>query len=110
MIFRPELVDKIRVGEKTETRRLVKGNPQTAVCRYKVGSTYAVQPGRTQRGVARIRVTDVRLEVLGGIDHAGARREGFPSVEAFFDYWRSLHGEADPDLAVWVIRFELEER
>ncbi len=59
-----------------------------------------MQPGRTKPGVARIRMTDVRLEAFGDINHVGARREGFPSVEGFFDYRCSLHGESDPDLAV----------
>ena len=50
MIFKPELVEKILVGEKTETRR--KANPDGSQ-RYKPGRTYAVQPGRTEKGVDR---------------------------------------------------------
>ncbi len=109
MIFGPELAQLVMAGLKTETRRLVKGDPSeaTAVCRYKEGRTYAVRPGRTKPGIGRIRITRVRRERLGDIDHAGARLEGFPTVGRFFDYWRSLYGRVDPGAQVWAIRFEL---
>lgn len=104
MIFKPELVDLIRAGMKTETRRPVKpGQP----CRYVVGRTYAVQPGRGKRGVCRIRVIDVRRERLDQIDWLTARREGFSTERAFLDYWRGLYGAVDLDQLVWAIRFEV---
>lgn len=104
MIFKPELVDLIRRGLKTETRRPVKpGQP----CRYVAGRTYAVQPGRGQCGVCRIRVLDVHLEALTEIDGAAARREGFSTGSAFLDYWRGLYGTVDLGQPVWVIRFEV---
>ena len=92
MIFRPELVEKILAGQKTETRRRAKeGEP----CRYEAGKTYALQPGRTKAGVARIRVTDVRREGLGDLKPAAAPREGFRYLHEFFTYWRSLYGRVD---------------
>lgn len=105
MIFRPEIVEKILAGEKTETRRVVKeGKP----CPYKVGRDYAVQRGRTKPGVARIRVLEVRREHLGQMTHYEALREGFSGTGEFFRYWEKLHGRVVPDLVeVWVIRFEL---
>ena len=107
MIFGPELARLVVAGLKTETRRLVEGDPERAVCRYKVGRTYAVRPGRTKGGSGRIRILSVSRERLGDIDHRDARLEGFPTVGRFFDYWRTLHGRVDPDAQVWAIRFEL---
>lgn len=105
MIFRPELVEKILAGEKTETRRRVKeGQP----CRYKAGQIYSVQPGRGKAGVARIRVGSVRREQLGAIRREDAIREGFWSVSDFLSYWQSLYGSVDLTMEVWVIRFEVE--
>jgi hypothetical protein len=50
VIFRPELARLDLSDRKTETRRLVKGD---APARYRVGRTYAVQPGRTRPGASR---------------------------------------------------------
>lgn len=103
MIFRPELVEAIRAGRKTETRRPVKPDQP---CRYVVGRTYAVQPGRGKRGVCRIRVIDVRRERVDQIDGPAAHREGFDSRIAFLDYWRGLYGDdADLSQPVWAVRF-----
>jgi hypothetical protein len=107
VIFRPELVEKFLAGQKTETRRVVQeGKP----CPYKVGRDYAVQPGRTKPGVARIRVLEVRREILGIITDDGARREGFDHRVPFFRHWGDLHGSVDMEQEVWVIRFELVEK
>ena len=90
MIFGPELVEKILADEKTETRRPVKEGETE--CRYEAGRDYAVQPGRRRRAVGKITITEVRREKLGEIAHEGALREGFPTLSAFLDYWRRLHG------------------
>lgn len=104
MIFRPELAALVASGAKTETRRPVKGD---ALCRYVVGKDYAVQPGRGQRAIARILVTDVRREALGDLDTVCARREGFTDEWEFFDYWRLLYGTVDYHMPVWAIGFHL---
>lgn len=106
MIFRPELVDRILAGAKTQTRRVVRPDRP---CRYRPGRTYAVQPGRTRRGVARIRITAVRAERLSRITAADARAEGFDSIPAFFEYWDHLHGpSSNRPIDVWVISFVLD--
>jgi hypothetical protein len=106
VIFRPQLVARILAGDKTQTRRPVRpGDP----CRYRTDRTYAVQPGRTKRGVARVRVTDVRRERLSQITEDDACREGFASVAGFLAYWDALHGAArNREVDVWVISFALE--
>ena len=111
MIFRPELVNLILRGQKTETRRPVKSGETE--CRYKVGRTYAVQPGRTKAGVARIRILSARKERLGLVTDEDAEREGFTARndltprQEFLNYWLVLYGRLDEDQEVWVIRFKL---
>jgi hypothetical protein len=105
MIFRPEMVEKIYAGKKTETRRPVAGGKP---CRYRPGRSYAIQPGRGRLAVGRLAVLDVRRDALGNIDEAGARREGFESRGAFLDYWFGMHGFMSLSAEVWVIRFRLE--
>ncbi len=105
LIFRPELVEKILTGEKTETRRKVR---EGEACRYEVGKTYALQPGRGKKAVGRIRITGVRREHLGQMSHHKALREGFTGTGEFLRYWQMLYGPFVPDLVeVWAIRFEL---
>lgn len=125
VIFRPELVTKIRAGEKSQTRRLVK--PQEFVCRYKVEKDYAVQPGRGEKAACRIRVVATRREQLGRLTEQDARLEGFANRGAFERYWLELHDrhfhghthkldaqaiaehftERHGEKPVWVITFEI---
>lgn len=104
MIFRPELVELIKSGRKTQTRRPVKRGERE--CRYKPNHAYKVQPGRGQRGEDVITVVEPpRRERLGALSLKGARREGFRNVQEFERYWKDLHGAYDPDEEVWVISF-----
>jgi hypothetical protein len=56
-----------------------------------VSRAYAVQPGGTEPGVARIRILSAEPEVLKRITGEGARREGFESRVAFLGYGRGLY-------------------
>lgn len=105
MIFGPDLIGKVLDGTKDVTRRRLHGRP----IRYKVGHTYAVQPGRGKEAVGRIRVTGVRTERLSHITTNEVRREGFTSFGLFMNYWIQLHGTWDPEEEVAVIEFELVE-
>ncbi len=89
MIFKPELVDLIKQGKKTMTRRPVKAGE--GECRYQVGRAYQVQRGRGKPGEETITIVEVRRERLGDVSVKDARREGFPNVAAFLRYWRSLY-------------------
>lgn len=104
VIFAPDLAQAIVEGRKTQTRR-----PATypGPCRYQLGRTYAVQPGRGKPGIARIRILNAFVEPLGMITHAGAIAEGFPTPAAFVARWVELYGVFDQHLPVWVIRFEM---
>lgn len=114
MIFSEPLLVKVLAGEKTVTRRPVKfkdtGHEIRRVpCRYVVGKTYSVQPGRGKPSVGRILVTSVRPVALGDIWTLDARREGFWGVEEFQRYWAALHGDWKPEQQVHRIEFELVE-
>ena len=95
MLFKPELINKIVLGEKTQTRRPVKSTDPT----WRVGKTYAVQPGRGQSGVwwnpqtkewlrfrseyhgavelLRIRILEIDSQDVRDISHADSIAEGF---------------------------------
>ena len=56
--------------------------------KWAVGKTYAVQPGRGKKSVGRIRITKIRRERLGEINHRDTIAEG---IERFVNYpgdWR----------------------
>jgi len=96
MIFQHTLPQLLR-DDKTQTRRLVRDgeialyNPSGAITavrtasgrlKWAVGRTYAVQPGRGQAAVARIRLTGIRLERVQDITEADAADEGCPRCTA----------------------------
>lgn len=112
MIFAADLAEKVARGEKVVTRRVVKlvpnQHPSAQPCRYVVGRSYAVQPGRGKRSIARIRIVGVDQMPLGIIGADEARREGFADAVAFARRWCDLHhGIYDPATLVWRIEFEL---
>jgi hypothetical protein len=114
--FRPELVEAIRRGRKSETRRVANGNPNSpwyrGACAFSKGHVggYAICPGRGKAAVGRLELTeDPVLEKLGDLDDEAARREGFADLLEFEAYWERLHGKWDPNLEVWVIKFNVTE-
>lgn len=113
MIFKPQMIERILAGEKTETRRPISDNPRSPWWQEKCGlrsfNEYAICPGRGKLAVGRIRFLGARQEPLNWINESGARAEGFPDRQAFVDYWRELYGKWELALRVWVVRFELVE-
>lgn len=126
MIFSPELADLVRAGRKTVTRRPVKLVPNlqpdgwdgqrdgmaAVPCRYQPGKTYAVQPGRGEKGICRILVKSVEQQILSGLwtrpdRRQEAQREGFTDTCEFRNYWKRLYGEINGGMLVWRIEFEL---
>ncbi len=117
-------IDKVLSGEKTQTRRLIKppndvpvwnghNGEQRAIIgigkmasmnvdrwvdvQYAVGKTYAVQPGRGKKSVARIQITGIRKEDVRQICDADIRAEGFLDeniAEAHLNFlavWAGMH-------------------
>jgi hypothetical protein len=121
VIFAHTLEQVLR-EKKSQTRRVIKAGEEltrTGVALrveshgkrtvYQVGKSYAVQPGRGKKSVARIVLTGIRREPVNAISHADARAEGFASREAFLSTWHAIHGaKADLSQEVWVLEFRLE--
>ncbi len=75
--------------------------------RWRVGQTLAVQPGRGQRAIARIRVTAIRYEArAGAISEVDARAEGYDDPAAFGAVWQAMHGAAALDQPCWCLTFD----
>lgn len=127
MLFKPELVEKVLAGKKTQTRRvwresdawLIDGDTMNVFCvsngeggreRWFVGKTYAVQPGRGERAVGRILLTAIRhCARAGDISEEDARAEGFESVEQFRAVYAKLNGMGALERPCWALTFELVE-
>lgn len=106
---------------KTQTRRVIKDgeialrsshNMISAVVQHNklkwcVGKTYAVQPGRGKRQIARIRIEQINSEYVTRISTADAFDEGFESRQSFLRTWQRIHGTDALSLRVWVIKFSV---
>lgn len=110
LTFRPELAAKVMDGTKTVTRRLVSDNPRSPwwqeKCALKPGCTYAVQPGRGVKAVGRAEVVSIRKELLGAVDEADARREGFDDMASFIGAFAAINGWYNPVAEVWRIELK----
>lgn len=110
MLFRPELLELILSGDKTQTRRVVKPgeqivddatSPDVPVAildargrvKWRVGQTYALQPGRGKAGIGtRIRVKRLALDCdVRNIHIDHVRAEGFPNREEFLTTWMAIN-------------------
>lgn len=109
-------------GQKTQTRRLVKDGDVALRGRYNrieaviingrkkwwVGKTYAVQPGRGEQQIARIRLLAINRQKVSQISQTDAQAEGFSNKQEFLLTWAHIHGDEKFDVYVWVLKFELE--
>lgn len=115
MLFSPDLVEKILRGEKTQTRRRRHGENPTGQrdgwvdepCRYKAGRTYAVQPGRGKKAVARILIRSVTAQAMCDMSDDDVRAEGFRTRDEFVSKWLSMYGKGSWLDPVWRITFEV---
>lgn len=123
MQFKPELVDMILAGRKTQTRRPVKeGDYALIAARFKtrvnntgdlefvepekivgvkrmrrrlwnLNHTYAICPGRGKPQVARFRLLAIRQEDVRNISVMDSVAEGFVNE---IDFWKTWCGFYDP--------------
>lgn len=131
MLFRPELIEKILSGQKTETRRVVRphefwcagwraGGGHLSICierngkirtKWQEGKTYAAQPGRGKPAVARIRLLRIGREALHDITGPAVGREGFSYLADFVKAWNEINNRPGArwtdNPRVWVLEFEL---
>lgn len=132
MIFQ-ETIDSAVARLKTKTRRLWQPDyvlektedGGTAVISdilarrrtvWQTGRTYAAQPGRGQKAVGRILVTDIKRERLQDMTEDDAKAEGFDSLAEFKDAWNKIHLRDkgcrwldNPEVAVITFRLVSEE-
>lgn len=110
MIFKPELAEKILRGEKTATRRRMSNNERSpwwgGGSHYIVGQVFTINPGRGVKNIGKARVTAVYRQRLFDMGAADAWAEGFDSLLAFRNAWRSINGGFFNE-EVWVVEFEL---
>ena len=86
LLFKPEHVQPILDGRKTETRRIWKKQ------RAKVGSVHLAKTKMLSKEYfAKIKILDVYQERLINITEEGARREGYPSRAAYLDAFRRIN-------------------
>lgn len=114
MNFRPEMVEAIRRGQKTETRRVANLNPRSPWCRercgVRMGKRYAICPGRGKAAVGYLELTRApELSLIENITDLGASREGFDDRDAFLAYFAEMHPHVSVKAEVWVIAFKVTE-
>ena len=104
MNFTVENAAKVLRGEKTMTCR--------RTCKYKVGRTYAVCPGRGKKAVGRIEVLDIRYfkRAIGAVFRKHlAEMEGFPSIAAWQREYVRLCGAGSLEEPCYRIEFRFVE-
>ena len=102
MIFKPEHVEMIKNGTKTQTRRVWKKR------RAKPGAIHQVKTKIYSKTYeCKIKINAVSVERLGDITPQDAFKEGGYSINEYKKLWTHINGEWDPDLMVHVIDFEL---
>mgnify|MGYP000975279841 CR=1 FL=1 len=90
-------------GALSPVIRVFNGNDRAV---YKLGYTYAVQPGRGKKAVGRIQITDIRRGDVRDQPASFYRAEGFASKQQFLDLWHKMHGG---NCDAWLISFVLRE-
>ncbi len=103
MLFKPEHVEPILVGTKTQTRRIWK-KP-----RAKVGAIHLAKTKMLSKEFfARLEVLDVYQERLKDISDEDASAEGYHNAAAYrVAFCRINHLEKVPDIMVYVVKFRV---
>jgi hypothetical protein len=102
ILFKPEHVEPILSGRKTQTRRMGKK-------RWNVGSVHqcATRLFDPDAVFARVKLLAVEQEPLGWIDDYGATLEGYESRDHYLQAWNRINGDTELDTPVWVVEFEV---
>jgi hypothetical protein len=104
MLFKSEHVEPILSGRKTQTIRNWE-KPWD-----KVGSIHKAKTALFSKdSFASIRITGLRKELLGNISCEDVDKEGYDDLESYKAAWIRNNGSWNPNSAVFVVSFELEE-
>jgi ParB/RepB/Spo0J family partition protein len=72
-----------------------------------------IRPGAIVRGqithFADLKIVDVQRKKLGEFNDEDAKKEGGYTLKEFKEVWKKLHGEWNPDGAVYTIIFKVEK-
>lgn len=115
------LHDDLRIGMSGDADRIGMVYHANKRLKWRVGDTYAVQPGRGKKAVGRIRLTAIRQERVNNITESdviaegcGLRRwwsEDWPQTTGFAELWCSIHTAPGTtwydNPLVWVLEFEV---
>ena len=101
MLFKPEHVDMILTGKKTQTRRLWKKR------RALVGSIHQARTELFGKPFAYLKILDVHQEYLGEISDEDCIKEGDYTYESYRDIWKKINKSYDTFQKVWVVEFVL---
>jgi hypothetical protein len=85
VIFRPDVARLIVRGGKTATRVPVR--PGGGRAPFRIGHSYAVQPGPRRAALARVVVLEAEHEPLGDVGFDHARAEGHRTTDDFKVAW-----------------------
>lgn len=102
ILFKPEHIDNIISGRKTETRRGGKRRWNVGVvrqCQTRMMDSSSV--------FCRVEILSVDRERLGDITDAGVRAEGYETMQNYYAAWERINGRIDLDEKVWVVKFRL---
>lgn len=114
--FKRFLLEKVKTGDKTNTRRIAKDGERLVIdpdgtktvydkrgrIKWQTGRDYGCWPGRGLRAECRYKLNDLREEIAGEISEADARAEGFANREAFLNAWDEINGKNQRQKRVWV--------
>jgi len=141
LIFKGDSIDLILRGEKTQTRRPVKATDRKRIIdgfegvaymwgtgwrwKWRIGHTYAIQPGRGKKAVGRFRLTGIRCERVadvsdvdaalegiayrrGSLTYGSTKLEGKTASEAYLNLWQRIYPKSDLTEMAWILEFEVE--
>jgi hypothetical protein len=104
-LFKRRLIQKVRSGEKTQTRRTHKRT-------WKLGKTYSIRASYFGKPEGHIKITKKFKQKLGEISPEDVKKEGFNSLEEFRRAWEEIYGKGswNPEQIVTVYEFKYVER